>query len=158
MVYAQGITSTHFPPGSPIVVLDVLVEVINELLARGDRDSGYSGPYAFLNAPSVTHLLKAIPCMAPEPHCCTLTCLSVVLCEHLEKPQACGAPALSTCDGHDNRDAAGLPLHMQPLLSPQSLDADVLLLHALSKRVESNAYQTALNLQVQYYILQAPRM
>lgn len=121
-----------------------LVSTINNILAVADKEC--TGPFAFLRTPSVVQLLKVVLTMPEESPSAdkmhvnqSAVCLRNLLNLAREEAEASLGKLLPLCDGVTNRDSEGLPLHLNPLLSPAALETDVRVLHALSKPLGEGA-------------------
>lgn len=144
--YTQALSPSH---GFPMHVerrLSSIAAVCNNL-AVVDSDTGSSGHFAFLTTPAVLQCLKGLLVLALQrqppdaahraiiqkrAECLNLLLRRVCVFRRLAGPQ----PAMSEETREANRDATGLPLHLNPIVSRAALDTDVLVLHALSGHVE----------------------
>ncbi|MEW5318475.1 MAG: hypothetical protein WDW38_009695 [Sanguina aurantia] len=115
--------------------LSNLTQAVNNL-GFSDSASGYSG-VSLLQAPAIVQLFKAIM-IKPERYIrkppndlmtSTITPLHDIYFNAMSAAAADGPRPGSTV----NRNAAGLPLHLNPHASPAALETDSWLLHALSK-------------------------
>lgn len=133
----------------PHMFLNLLIMPITNLMGY-NRLSGTSssGTFPFLRSPAIVQLLKlviilpqAMPLSTPElsQHC--MECLMALLhASHPPHTQLSQTPPLS--DAETNRDALGLPWHVNPALSTLALETDRRLLHALSMHMRRDASLT----------------
>ncbi|MEW5305313.1 MAG: hypothetical protein WDW36_007862 [Sanguina aurantia] len=122
----------------------LLATAVNNFLAAAeDRGDGYGGPFAFLRSPSVAQLLKVVltlpeesPPAWPNPMHCGINSLHALLTLSRDQTQSSPGRPVPLRDRVTNRDAEGLPLHLDPLLSPAALETDARVLHVLSRPME----------------------
>lgn len=148
MTYTQGVNSaSSFCASRDVLLLNMVKLVYNLMKVHSSINS--STLHSLLTSPSTIHALKVILIVyveqQPQPHnlldCC-VNCLDYCIGLSDQNTEFRLGPPLSVCDRKNNKDAAGLPLHLNPRLSKQALEADVLLLHALSKLMCSNTHCT----------------
>lgn len=143
--YKQGIGETHLATNlAPF--LNMLVAAINNL-ASNYKISGHSGVLSFLTAPAVVHFLKvtlivtrsSLPSSSYDIVPLSLACLDCMmdLCDR--DIHTTPGVLLSASDARCNKDAVGLPLHLNPRISREVLETDVRLLHAVTQHLSVNA-------------------
>lgn len=119
-------------------------------LAIEDESTGCTGHFAFLAAPSVVHCLKVILILPRKPLLeaahrkivqASAECLDMLLsrCCVLRDAGLVDSTPFSETSMAANRDAMGLPVHLNPFLSRAALETDVRVLHVLSKHLEGGA-------------------
>lgn len=148
-------------------LLDNLLTVIYNLLVHADQSTGSERLFACLHAPAVLQYLKGViigPGNLPhipvgtdlkEP---SMTCLIQTLMRSIHfSPTSSSIPerTLSVSDQKSNRDSAGLPLHLNPLLSKSVLDTDVMLLHVLGTQLEFASGSKDLRSKLQLHVLES---
>lgn len=138
----QGLTRVHSPPLSSRQPFCHMVATISNLHKHADRITGNIGPHTFLTSPAILHFLKGIvlplgqtPETTPVQLQRSINCLQVVLSTTLQCAQRSRNPPLSSIDQSANRDALGLPIHANPLLSTAALDTDRQLLNTLTRHL-----------------------
>lgn len=126
-------------------LLDLLTQSICSLnsFAESVDHVEYPQCVAFLKAPAVIQFLKALfihTAGNSSNQILKERVLSLLLgLFNRHSMQAWNEGLLSACDSKSNVDAAGLPLHLNPLLSKPALETDVMLLHALSIHLNGNS-------------------
>lgn len=145
--YTVGL-NYKYPVDSPYKyrLLRQLSVAVNNFLMLANRSNGYSGPFAFLRSPSVLQFLKVIlilpddsPSARPRMTQYVTDCLHALLTLEVEETQDNQGVPLSSASGAANRDAIGLPIHLDPLLSLAAVETDAQLLHVLSVRAVHGA-------------------
>lgn len=100
----------------------------------------------FLESPSVIQAMKVMllfPGNLRSVRNDMMYCLQTVLFHNIPGHNTSLATSTSTSDNEANRDARGLPWHLNPLLSKRVLETDVRLLHALGIDHVSNGDTTS---------------
>lgn len=130
----ESYLSTNLPP-----FLNLMVAAINNLAILTKQQD--SGVLSSLTAPAVLHFLKAVLIVAKSLHLnsqynllpTSLSCLEELFSLYDSDINTNPGALLSDSDARSNRDAVGLPLHLNPRLSKQVLETDVRLLHAMNQ-------------------------
>lgn len=163
--YPPGLHSYHSTDKQVVVAFHTfLIEVIKRL-AMANQDTAYTGQLSFLTAPAVLQYLKLVVITSPRIspintdflELCTV-CLSVLLSNSVIDNRARKGASLSSSDAEAHRHIAGLPSHLNPLLSTASLHTDTMLLHALSKHMhKDNSRHIFTCVSIQIFVLQGWR-
>lgn len=146
-MYRQGLL-TPFRPCFLHHFCYRVTSVMNNMLAIRACGGSTETIFRLLTAPAVVHFLKGnflLPCETPSsapdliPY--STPVLHTILSLILQTSQKNTGPMLSIQDRVANRDAAGLPVHLNPFLSQQALETDSRLLHVCSTHpVNGSAY------------------
>lgn len=159
--YAQGLCHLYQGESLEGGLRCTVTMVVNNFLADAGQGTDYGGPDSCLKAPAVLHFLKSIVIgpkdvqpLDPVATSCVIRCLRCLLSFVVVETTARKNLLLSIHGREVNSDAAGLPLHLNPLLSTQVLKTDILLLHELGSHMLRDANQRIECCQVQGCILQ----
>lgn len=116
-------------------------------LSQVDISPSQVACFPFLTSPAVVQMLKVALIVqtgmqpsAPDSLRQSVLGLGYIL--GLQQSMGCHVGALSISDQAGNRDAAGLPLHLNPVLSDQALETDRRLLHALTLYMDADVLST----------------
>lgn len=137
--YAQAFFSTALCDADFPSLLYVVTNAMHNL-AVADNQTGHSGRFKFLSSPAAVQMLKVALILPPKvlageaglEHCCLFE-----LRLHLERsfltPKAREDDSLGASAGQVamNMDASGLPVHLNPCVSPGALETDAKVLHAI---------------------------
>lgn len=127
-------------------VLQVLTEAVERLIHCSGAVADRGAHKAMITSPAVVQLLKATLTLpkrglatAPDLFLRGLSSLHCLLHARLTGSEARPGTALPTPERAANHDAAGLPTHLNPLLSRQVLQTDELLMHTLIAYLDGDA-------------------
>lgn len=144
---------------------DNLLAVIYNLLVHADQSTGSERLFACLHAPAVLQYLKGViirpgnlPHISSKLEEPSMTCLVQILMRSIRfSPALSIIPerTLSVSDQMSNRDSAGLPLHLNPLLSQSALQTDAMLLHVLGTQLEVGSGSKDLRSNLQLHVLES---
>lgn len=135
--------------------------VISYLQMHARRGEFHTGVF-FQNAPAISQFLK-LTLLTPVALLPTgvrtsfvqhiTNCLGGLLCGSAKHMKAGANLSLSASGSEENRDSAGLPVHLNPLLSKPVLVTEIRLQHALWLHMQSSANLIVKCCEVQRLIL-----